>query len=69
MTTIGQIMAFTFKSNYSREKHFIIHLKDSQDIVLFGDNVIETLDALKYVYFQHFGANMPVYILPENLQI
>ena len=52
-----------------KEKHFIIHQKDSQDQVFYGDNIIEVLEALKYVYFQNFGKNLPVYELPENEQI
>lgn len=65
---VCEIQAFTYCKNL-KDKHYIIHVSQAQDEVYYGENIGEVLDAIKYVYFAHFGRNLPVYELPENDQV
>ena len=52
-----------------KDKHYIIHVSNSQDEVYYGENIGEVLDALKYVFFANHHKNIPVFELPDSEKV
>ena len=47
---IMDIIGFTFSKDI-KNKHFIIHIKDSMDELFYGEYINDVLDVIKHVYF------------------
>ena len=48
---IEDITAFTI-SNDVKNKHFIIHVKNSMDELFYGEYIMHILDVIKHVFYQ-----------------
>lgn len=60
LVQLSEVIAFTFSKD-PKNKHFIIHIKDSMDEIFYGEQMFDVLDALKYVFFMINLKNLPVY--------
>ena len=62
------IIGFTLSKDI-KNKHFIIHIKESMDELFYGEYIFEILDVIKHVYFEANVSNLPVYEIAENSKI
>ena len=62
------ITAFTISKDV-KNKHFIIHIKDSMDEIFYGEYMFEILDAMKHVFYKVNLSNLPVYEIPESAKL
>ena len=65
---IADVTAFTFSKDI-KNKHFIIHIKNSMDELFYGEYIMHILDAIKHVYYLENKKNLPVYEISENTKI
>ena len=61
-------MKFLTQSTKDGNKEFVVHVKNEYDYRFESDHRQEIFEAIKYVYWKHFGTNIAVYGIPEGLK-